>query len=205
MGFIGPIFPCTGIAVKRFLPAHGNRPTSGWGYPPTVEELDLWGVLAANLSKLMAIARAEKTDKPKTRLELEVRSGVGKSTIYRLLPKSGQRIVRIGPLGMDKLIGFAKAFRVPVWTLLQAVETPADTLVPINQERLQELVDQRATEILHEVSYERRLLQTKNKPGRPGVGDPFATVPLAEEVAAGPTNVTKRRTAAAKPKRKAKR
>lgn len=70
-------------------------------------------IVRMNLDALMTAAGEGRVKGPKTVLELEALSGVGKTTIYRILDHDADYL-----LTLTTLIKLAAAYEIPVWQFL---------------------------------------------------------------------------------------
>lgn len=88
----------------------GIGPTNGI---PDNGHVDVWTTIRTNLIALMTAARDREINRPATVLDLEAASGVGKSTIYRILDPGA-----VNATGIDNLAKIAEAYGLATWQLL---------------------------------------------------------------------------------------
>lgn len=133
-------------------PMRGIEPTNGI---PHDGDMDTDEIVRANLQALLDSARDYPAfGHPATVLELEALSGIGKSTIYRMLKVNPSDDERPNTT-IDSLTKIAQAYGVPVWHLLYPgyvpahpphVLTPEERLRIAKREKLYSLVKKIADE-----------------------------------------------------------
>jgi hypothetical protein len=104
------LFPFVGICASPIFPLNGIVATNGMPDNPAV---DLPRVVRENLQGLLDAANDGVIRGPRSRLDLEAQSGVGKSTIYRILDKETANDTSI-----NNLQRIAEAYGLNAWQLL---------------------------------------------------------------------------------------
>jgi len=131
---------------------------------------DIRLVVRQNVRALLAAGKAGKRQGPSGVLDLEADSGIGKSTIYRLLDAKENEAI-----GLDTLAALANGLRIPAWALLvPSLDVLTPTII-VSEGQLETLVDHRVGIIVEEMLHERHRLRQKASAGKSGVGNPSAT------------------------------
>lgn len=143
----------------------------GLRYACKVESDDVWAILRANIKTLFAAAKAKGRPGPRSKPELASESGVGQSTIYRLLDPKERENVRL-----DNLVAIAVALDVPAWALLMPGLDPAKEQVTMSREALAKLIEARAQELFAGAMDEHA------RRTRLGVSDPGVDLEAAQEL-----------------------
>ena len=123
-----PLSPHTGKPVKLLLSAHGIAQDDGSEYDPA---MDSWDALRRNLTALMDACTDGLRSGPTGVLQLESVTGIGKSTLYRILDPREKN-----PTQLDTLEKIARAYELQAWQLLVPRLDPLDPPATIGGQRM---------------------------------------------------------------------
>jgi hypothetical protein len=160
------VFPFAGKDATTYFPVSGIRPTSGH---PQNWAVDIAQTVRSNLAAVLRAAKEGEITGPSGVLALEAVSGIGKSTIYRILDSEGANDTSIGTL--EKL---AEPYGLQGWQLLAPRLDPRDPPALLSAKDREEIAIMRI--VFQQVQ---RVSQGRGEPDIPGSGSQGDSAPGA--------------------------
>lgn len=121
-----PLFPITGNSSSAFQIGLAEDVDARY-----VRYMDSWDALRRNLTALMDAAQDGLRSGPTGVLQLEAVTGVGKSTLYRILDSREKN-----PTQLDTLEKIAAAYNLQAWQLIVPRLDPLDPPAVIGSQRM---------------------------------------------------------------------
>ncbi len=129
--FMPQVFPISGTPASPIAPFFGIEPTNGI---PDNGEMNVAQTVGTNLARLIQSARDGEIQGPDGVLALEAASGIGKSTIYRILSTDAANDPTV--LTAQKL---AEAYGLDAWQLLVPHVDPSDPPTVLSPKEREEI------------------------------------------------------------------